>query len=67
MSDKGWSAQYGARPLKRTIQKYVEDFLSEEIINDKIHSGDNISLDYDEKREVLYIKEYQKKTRKSKK
>lgn len=67
LSDKGWSAQYGARPLKRTIQKYVEDFLSEEIINDKIHSGDNISLDYDEKREVLYIKEYQKKTRKSKK
>ncbi|MDD3738252.1 MAG: ATP-dependent Clp protease ATP-binding subunit [Lentimicrobiaceae bacterium] len=44
--DEGWDEQYGARPLKRAIQKYVEDKISEEIIKGKLKSGDNILVDY---------------------
>lgn len=42
--DKGWDEQFGARPLKRAIQKYVEDALAEEIIATKLQSGDKITV-----------------------
>lgn len=42
---KGWDEQYGARPLKRAIQKYVEDILAETIIGNEMHIGDQISID----------------------
>ncbi len=45
--EKGWDAQFGARPLKRAIQKYIEDALAEEIIKSKIHEGDVITIDYE--------------------
>jgi ATP-dependent Clp protease ATP-binding subunit ClpC len=35
----------GARPLKRAIQKYIEDALAEEIIKSNVHEGDTITLD----------------------
>ena len=41
---KGWDAQYGARPLKRSIQRYIEDDLAEEIIKADILSGDTINI-----------------------
>ncbi len=44
--DKGWDEQYGARPLKRAIQKYIEDPLAEEIIRTKLTEGDKIKVDY---------------------
>ncbi len=44
--EKGWDEQFGARPLKRAIQKYVEDPLAEEIIRTKLSSGDRLILDY---------------------
>lgn len=54
--EKGWDEKFGARPLKRAIQKYVEDPMAEEIINSKLEEGDLISLDYtDEKQEELTI------------
>jgi ATP-dependent Clp protease ATP-binding subunit ClpC len=53
--EKGWDQQFGARPLKRAIQKYVEDELAEEIIKSKISEGDTIKIDYDEKTEKLKI------------
>jgi len=56
ISEKGFDKQYGARPLNRAIQKYVEDSLAEEIINSKIHEGDQIVLDYDGESEELSIK-----------
>ena len=56
IADKGFDSQYGARPLKRAIQKYIEDALAEEIINSKIEEGDTISMDLDEKENVLKIK-----------
>ena len=46
IADKGFDQQYGARPLKRAIQKYIEDALAEEIIVSKIHEGDVITMDY---------------------
>jgi ATP-dependent Clp protease ATP-binding subunit ClpC len=52
--EKGWDAQFGARPLKRAIQKYLEDPLAEEIIKSNIQAGDTLFIDYDsEKDEVL--------------
>lgn len=56
IADKGFDKQYGARPLKRAIQKYIEDALAEEIINSQINEGDKISMDYDAKAEELKIK-----------
>jgi ATP-dependent Clp protease ATP-binding subunit ClpC len=46
--DKGWDAQFGARPLKRAIQKYIEDALAEEIIKTKLVTDDVIHIDFDE-------------------
>ena len=53
--EKGWDAQFGARPLKRAIQKYVEDSLAEEIIKSKIHQDDRILIDYEENAAELKI------------
>lgn len=44
IAEKGFDSKFGARPLKRAIQKYFEDPLSEEIINSKIKEGDNIQV-----------------------
>ncbi|WP_203295821.1 ATP-dependent Clp protease ATP-binding subunit [Luteirhabdus pelagi] len=56
IADKGFDKEYGARPLKRAIQKYIEDALAEEIINSKIEEGDAIAMDLDEKSNELTIK-----------
>jgi ATP-dependent Clp protease ATP-binding subunit ClpC len=45
IAEKGFDKQFGARPLKRAIQKYVEDALAEEIIISKINVGDEIFMD----------------------
>ena len=57
IADKGYDKQYGARPLKRAIQKYIEDPLAEEIVSNQIHTGDSIVFDLDEKGENLIIAE----------
>jgi ATP-dependent Clp protease ATP-binding subunit ClpC len=43
--EKGYNQEYGARPLRRTIQKYVEDRLSEEILTGKLSIGDKVKVD----------------------
>lgn len=45
IAEKGFDKQFGARPLKRAIQKYVEDALAEEIVNSNLEEGDAIALD----------------------
>src|SRR5690606_18369732 len=55
IADKGFDKQYGARPLKRAIQKYIEDALAEEIITAHIKEGDTITMDLDEKALELNI------------
>ncbi len=48
LADKGYDPKFGARPLHRAIQKYVEDPLAEEILNAKINDGDTIFIDLSE-------------------
>ncbi|GHC50020.1 ATP-dependent Clp protease ATP-binding subunit [Ulvibacter litoralis] len=56
IADKGFDKEYGARPLKRAIQKYIEDALAEEIINSNLQEGDSITMDLNEKSNELTIK-----------
>ena len=44
LAKAGFDTQYGARPLRRTIQRKVEDALSEEILSGAIHLGDRVSV-----------------------
>ncbi|MCQ2284097.1 MAG: ATP-dependent Clp protease ATP-binding subunit [Bacteroidales bacterium] len=53
--DTGWDPQYGARPLKRAIQKNVEDLLAEEILNQTLPQGSVVDLDYDDLKEEMVI------------
>ncbi len=55
IAEKGFDKQYGARPLKRAIQKYVEDALAEEIVASHLQDGDKIKIDLDKKTEELNI------------
>ena len=56
IADKGFDKQYGARPLKRAIQKYIEDALAEEIVSSKLKENDSIFMDLDETKDELTIK-----------
>jgi ATP-dependent Clp protease ATP-binding subunit ClpC len=56
ISDKGFDSAYGARPLKRAIQKYIEDLLAEEIISKNIREGDKVLIDFNSKKEKIKIK-----------
>ena len=51
--DKGYDSKFGARPLKRAIQKYVEDPLAEQIINSEINEGDKITLSLNKAKDGL--------------
>jgi ATP-dependent Clp protease ATP-binding subunit ClpC len=55
IAEKGFDKQFGARPLKRAIQKYVEDALAEEIITAKIGQGDEIFMDLDAEKQELTV------------
>jgi ATP-dependent Clp protease ATP-binding subunit ClpC len=55
ISDKGFDKDYGARPLKRAIQKYIEDALAEEIISSNLKEGDAILMDLDKETNELHI------------
>jgi len=52
---KGWDEQYGARPLRRAIQRYVEDDLADEIIKADILPGDTIKITADEEKVFFEI------------
>ncbi len=55
IADKGFDKQFGARPLKRAIQKYVEDLLAEQIITAKIANGDSLLVDLNEEAQELEL------------
>ena len=44
--EKGTDLKYGARPLRRAIQRYIEDELSEKILRSEIKNGDSVSIDF---------------------
>jgi len=56
IAEKGFDKQYGARPLKRAIQKHVEDALAEEIITAQLEEGDKIYMDLDKNTDELFVK-----------
>jgi len=68
IASQGFDPQYGARPLKRAIQRYVEDVLTEEIIQCNPPKGSKLTLDYnsDEDKMVVTIESEKKKTKKKK-
>ena len=53
--DKGYDRKYGARPLKRAIQKYLEDLIAQEIVTDSIKENDIIKVDLDNKNPKLFL------------
>jgi ATP-dependent Clp protease ATP-binding subunit ClpC len=55
IADKGYDAQFGARPLHRAIQKYLEDPLAEEILNMNVKQGDVLVADLDESKEKIFF------------
>jgi ATP-dependent Clp protease ATP-binding subunit ClpC len=56
IAEKGYDAQFGARPLKRAIQKYLEDEMAEVIIKASVVQGDTISVGFDKKTEKIKIR-----------
>ena len=68
IADKGYDSQFGARPLHRAIQKYLEDPLAEEILNMNVKNGDVMVAEMDETGEKIRFvlkKEEKKKEKKS--
>ncbi len=53
---EGWDSNYGARPLKRAIQKHVEDILAEEILQNEGLEAATLIVDYDDLSEGLVVK-----------
>ena len=56
ISEKGFDKKNGARPLKRSIQKYIEDLLADQIVNNKIQEGDIIEIHYNKDDDFLNVK-----------
>ena len=55
LGDKGFDPQYGARPLNRAIQKYIEDPLAEEILSSNVKEGETLIVTTDEEKTKLVI------------
>ncbi|RYE18321.1 MAG: ATP-dependent Clp protease ATP-binding subunit, partial [Sphingobacteriaceae bacterium] len=55
IADKGYDSQFGARPLKRAIQKYLEDPIAEEILKGELSEGALMEVDYDAETKQITI------------
>lgn len=65
IADKGYDANFGARPLKRAIQKYLEDPIAEEILKGDVHEGDVLEIGFDqEKQEIKLVGKAKPKNKK---
>ncbi|CAK7051217.1 MAG: ATP-dependent Clp protease ATP-binding subunit ClpC [Petrimonas sp.] len=56
LADKGYDVQFGARPLKRAIQKYVEDEMAEVILRTGIKEGETVVVDFNKEQQKIEIK-----------
>ena len=56
VAEKGYDVQFGARPLKRAIQTYIEDGISEMIVNEDLTDGTTIYIDKAADKEELTFK-----------
>lgn len=64
IAEKGWDKDFGARPLKRAIQKYIEDLLAEMLVNKQMKEGDKIVLKLNEAKDALEAEKSPKKKEK---
>ncbi|WP_199121419.1 ATP-dependent Clp protease ATP-binding subunit [Pedobacter sp. ASV28] len=55
IAEKGFDISFGARPLKRAIQKYLEDPIAEEILKGVVNEGDTLEVDYDKAKEQIVV------------
>ena len=53
IAEKGWDKDFGARPLKRAIQKYIEDLLAEMLVNKQFTEGEEVILKLNEAKDAL--------------
>ena len=53
IAEKGWDKDFGARPLKRAIQKYIEDLLAEMLVNKQFSEGETVVLKLNEAKDAL--------------
>ncbi len=57
LAEKGYDEKYGARPLRRTIQRYVEDELADRVLRGELESGSVVQISFDEEKgELTYTK-----------
>ena len=45
--EKGTNLKFGARPLRRAIQRYIEDEIAEKVLRGEIHEGQNIIINFE--------------------
>ncbi len=62
IAERGFDATYGARPLKRAIQKYLEDPMAEVLIKSNLHEGDFINVGFNSAKSEIKIKIQRKKS-----
>ena len=66
IANKGFDKQFGARPLQRALQKYLEDPIADEILEGQTNTGDTLYVDYDEKEDKIHVSTVKaKKTKKT--
>jgi len=56
ITEKGYDSNFGARPLKRALQKYLEDPIAEEILKGEVQNGSVLKVDYNEKKKEITVK-----------
>ncbi len=56
IAERGYDSQFGARPLKRAIQKYLEDDLAEMIITASVMPGNHIFVDHDKENDKIVMR-----------
>lgn len=67
LAEKGFDPAFGARPLRRALQKYVEDPVSEEILKGKFGDGSKVKVKFNKKTEELKFTDANKNRKKDKK
>lgn len=56
VAKQGYDEAYGARPLSRAIQHYIEDKVADEILNGNIEEGQTINIEFDKEKQEIYVK-----------
>jgi ATP-dependent Clp protease ATP-binding subunit ClpC len=63
IAEKGYDSQFGARPLKRAIQKYLEDPIAEEILKGELTEGDTLMVDFDKEANEIKVVDKKKEAK----